>query len=125
MEVNPSIEIPAQSVKETSLSAVAISRQGWGGGGWDRGKSTRLIIIVKWFEHGPIKNIGGGDDVSSTSPPPPPNDVLDKGIRHNIHEKIELVHCYRVSKHDVPWTPRKSVRKNPSTAHVPGHTWRK
>ena len=51
--------------------------------------------------------------------------VLDKGMRHNIHEKSELVHCCRVSKRDVPWTVRKSVRKNPSTAHVPGHTWQK
>ena len=51
--------------------------------------------------------------------------VLDKGIRHNIHEKSELVHCCRVSKRDITWTLRKSVHKNLSTACVPGHTWRK
>ena len=47
-----------------------------------------------------------------------------KGIRHNIHEKSELINCYRVSKRDIPWTRRKSVRKNLSV-RVPGHTWQK
>ena len=49
-------------------SAAAISRRGWGGG--NRGKSTQPTIIVKRFEHGPIKNIGGGG--GDTCPPVSP-----------------------------------------------------
>ena len=50
-----------------------------GGGGGDRGKSTQPTIIVKRFEHGPIKNIGG-----EPVPPPPPRPTAP-GIAAHEH----------------------------------------